>query len=47
LSAGSASAKLGSYELRAGETLFVFARTLDAQLHAYVIGGKAVTKGNP
>jgi len=47
LSAGSASAKLGTYKLEAGETLFVFARTLDEQLHAYVIGGQAATKGNP
>jgi len=47
LSAGSADAKLGSYELQAGETLFVFARTLGDRLHAYVIGGKAVAKGNP
>ena len=47
LSAGSVSAKLGTYELQAGETLFVFARTLDDQLHAYAIGGKAVPKGTP
>jgi uncharacterized protein len=47
LSAGSACAKLGTFELGAGETLFVFARTLDERLHAYVIGGKAVPKGNP
>jgi uncharacterized protein len=47
LSAGPACAKLGSYELQAGETLFVFARTLDTQLHAYAIGGTAVHKENP
>ena len=47
LSAGAANAKLGSYELQAGETLFVFARTLADGLHAYVIGGKAAAKGNP
>jgi len=47
LSAGSAYAKLGTYKLEAGETLFVFARTLDQSLHAYVIGGQAAQKGNP
>jgi len=47
LSAGSTDAKLGSYELQVGETLFVFARTLDERLYAHVIGGKAVEKGNP
>jgi hypothetical protein len=47
LSAGPACAKLGTYELQAGETLFVFARTLDERLHAYAIGGTAVPKGTP
>lgn len=47
LSAGGASAKLGTFELAAGETLFVFARTLDTEIHAYAIGGKSVTKATP
>ena len=45
--AGPQCAKLGSYELQAGETLFVFARTLDERLQAYAIGGTQVEKGNP
>jgi hypothetical protein len=47
LSAGSACAKLGTFELGAGETVFVFARTLEERLHAYVIGGKPVSKETP
>ena len=47
LSGGSSDAKLGAYELQAGETLFVFARTLDNGLHAYVIGGTPAAKGTP
>jgi len=47
LSAGSACAKLGAYDLQAGQTLFVFARTLDERLYAYVIGGTAAGKGTP
>lgn len=47
LSAGPECAKLGSYELQAGETLFVFARTLDTRLYAYALGGKAVHKESP
>ncbi|MBK7642410.1 MAG: hypothetical protein IPJ19_05090 [Planctomycetes bacterium] len=47
LSAGPASAKLGSFELGANQTLFVFARTLDLRLEAYAIGGKAVEQAQP
>jgi hypothetical protein len=42
VSAGLERAQLGLYELQAGETLFVFARTLDTQLCACAVGGTAV-----
>lgn len=37
---GAARVALGAFELEPGETLFVFARTLDRRLYAHVIGGQ-------
>jgi hypothetical protein len=39
---GVRSAELGRYELLPGETLIVFARTVDRSLFAHVLGGAAV-----
>lgn len=39
---GGESTRLGAIELRAGEWVFVVARTIDNQLYAHRIGGRAV-----
>ncbi len=47
VSSGGGRLALGRIELDAGETVFLFARTIDAQVHAYLVGGRPVQKGNP
>lgn len=37
---GGEGRELGSFELAPGETMFIFARTLDARLHAHPVGGQ-------
>jgi len=39
---GGASVDLGRFELVAGETMFVFARTIETRLFAYPVGGRRV-----
>jgi hypothetical protein len=39
---GGNAVELGDFELDAGETMLVFARTLDTRIYAHVIGGKPV-----
>jgi uncharacterized protein len=39
---GGESVELGTFELEPGETMLVFARTLDTRLHPHVVGGKPV-----
>lgn len=40
---GGAEQPLGCFELERGETMFVFARTIDQKLYAYPVGGKRTT----
>ena len=44
---GGEQQSLGSFELAAGETLFVIARTVGTKLYAYPIGGKRVSAETP
>lgn len=39
---GGETVELGTFELAPGETMLVFARTLDTRLYAHAVGGKAV-----
>lgn len=39
---GGESVELGTFDLEPGETMLVFARTLDTRLHPHVVGGKPV-----
>jgi hypothetical protein len=39
---GGESKSLGTFELQAGETMFVFARTIETRLFAYPVGGRRV-----
>jgi hypothetical protein len=39
---GGAEVDLGAFELQKGETMFVFARTVDTMVYAYPVGGRRV-----
>lgn len=39
---GGESCSLGTFELERGETMFVLARTIDARLYAYPVGGRRI-----
>ena len=45
--AGGLSADLGRFDLASGETMFVFVRTLGAQIHAYHVGGRLKEAAKP
>jgi len=44
---GGRSVALGAFALEPGETLVIFARSLDGRLYAHVIGGQPVTAPGP
>lgn len=44
---GGESVELGTFQLDPGETMLVFARTLDTRLHPHVVGGKPVGSAAP
>jgi hypothetical protein len=43
---GGESVCLGSFEMVAGETMFVFARTIETRLFAHTVGGRRVEQDN-
>jgi hypothetical protein len=42
---GGEAQVLGSFELEAGETMFVLARSLGTRIHAHAVGGRRVERG--
>lgn len=44
---GGESRALGTFELEGGETMFVFARTLETRLYTHVVGGRRIETASP
>jgi len=44
---GGEARSLGTFELEAGETMFVLARTVETRLYAYPVGGRRILPENP